>query len=90
MIALIYGTDFDGNPTPGMGEFFSAPTAIEIVEAMQQNPFQASLSPLEFMVQVLCNIGAKGATLPDDPEESARMFLRTLADKGYADLKCQE
>ena len=84
MIALIYGTDFNGNPTPGMGEFFSASTAIEIVETMQQNPFQASLSPLEFMVQVLSNIGAKDATLPDDPEEAAQMFLRTLADKGYA------
>lgn len=90
MIALIYGTDFDGRPTPGMGEFFSAPTAIEIVETMKQNPFQASLSPLEFMTQVLSNIGAKDATLPDDPEEAAQMFLRTLADKGYADLKCQE
>lgn len=89
MIALIYGTDFDGNPTPGMGEFFSAPTALEIVEAMQQNPFQASLSPLEFMAQVLGNIGEKDATLPTDPEEAAQMFLRTLADKGYAELRCQ-
>ena len=90
MIALIYGTDFNGNPTPGMGEFFSAPTALEIVAAMQQNPFQASLSPLEFMVQVLGNIGEKDVTLPTDPEEAAQMFLRTLADKGYAKLKHQE
>lgn len=90
MIALIYGTDFNGNPTPGMGEFFSAPAALEIVVAMQQNPFQASLSPLEFMAQVFSNIGIKDATLPDDPEEAAMAFLRTLADKGYADLKCQE
>ena len=73
-----------------MGEFFAAPTALEIVEAMQQNPFQASLSPLEFMAQVLSNIGIKDATLPDDPEEAAQMFLRTLADKGYAELKRQE
>ena len=90
MIALIYGNDSDGRPTPGMGEFFSAPTAIEIVEAMQQNPFQASLSPLEFMVQVLGNIGAKGGDLPTSPEEAAQMFLQTLADKGYAEIKCKE
>lgn len=89
MIALIYGTDFDGRPAPGMGEFFAAPTALEIVAAMQQNPFQASLSPSEFMAQVLGNIGANGVTLPTAPEEAAQMFLRTLADKGYAELKCQ-
>lgn len=90
MIALIYGTDFDGNPTPGMGEFFSAPTAIEIVETMKQNPFQASLSPLEFMTQVLSNIGAKGVDLPTSPEEAAQMFMQTLADKGYAEIRCKE
>ena len=45
----IYETDFEGNPVECTGEYFSGATALDIVNAMKMNPFQASRTPLEFM-----------------------------------------
>ena len=45
----IYETDFEGNPVECTGDFFSGATALDIVNAMKMNPFQASRTPLEFM-----------------------------------------
>ena len=42
----IYETDFEGNPVECTGEYFSGKTALDIVNAMKMNPFQASLTPL--------------------------------------------
>ena len=53
----IYETDFEGNPVECTGEYFSGKTALDIVNAMKMNPFQASLTPLEFMRWMLASIG---------------------------------
>ena len=53
----IYETDFEGNPVECTGEYFSGRTALDIVNAMKMNPFQASLTPLEFMRWMLASIG---------------------------------
>ena len=53
----IYETDFEGNPVECTGDFFSGATALDIVNAMKMNPFQASRTPLEFMRWMLASIG---------------------------------
>ena len=45
----IYETDFEGNPVECTGDFFSGATALDIVNAMKMNPFQARMTPLDFM-----------------------------------------
>ena len=51
----IYETDFEGNPVECTGDFFSGATALDIVNAMKMNPFQASLTPLNFMRWMLAS-----------------------------------
>ena len=70
----IYETDFEGNPIECTGEYFSGATALNIVNAMKLNPFQASLTPLDFMRQILKSIGQEKFPLPKDTE-SAALFL---------------
>ena len=42
----IYETDFEGNPVECTGDFFSGATALDIVNAMKMNPFNAHLESL--------------------------------------------
>ena len=88
----IYETDFEGNPVRCTGEFFSGPSALAIVEAMQMNPFSASLEPLAFMRQVLDRIGQKDFDLAGPPEKAVIVFLQRLTALGFAgyDLEADE
>ena len=80
----IYETDFEGNPVECTGEVFNGPTALTIVEAMQMNPFTASLEPLAFMRQILDRIGQREFELSGPPEKAAITFLQRLTALGYA------
>lgn len=80
----IYETDFEGNPVECTGEYFSGKTAMDIVNAMKMNPFQASLTPLEFMRWMLASIGQEKFALPDDEGKAALLFLQRLTTLGYA------
>ena len=80
----IYETDFEGNPVECTGEYFSGKTALDIVNAMKMNPFQASLTPLEFMRWMLASIGQEKFALPDDEGKAALLFLQRLTTLGYA------
>ena len=80
----IYETDFEGNPVECTGEYFSGRTALDIVNAMKMNPFQASLTPLEFMRWMLASIGQEKFALPDDEGKTALLFLQRLTTLGYA------
>ena len=80
----IYETDFEGNPVECTGEYFSGKTALDIVNAMKMNPFQASLKPLDFMRWMLASIGQEKFDLPDDEEKAALLFLQRLTTMGYA------
>ena len=82
----IYETDFEGRPVDCTGEFFSGPTALDIVEGMTMNPFQSHLTPHKFMEQTLATIGEKEFSLPDDPESAALAFLQRLTALGYAEF----
>ena len=68
----IYETDFEGNPVECTGDFFSGATALDIVNAMKMNPFQASLKPLDFMRWMLASIGQEKFDLPDETLGYAR------------------
>ena len=70
----IYETDFEGNPVECTGDFFSGATALDIVNAMKMNPFNAHLEPLAFMRRTLKSIGHEKFSLPEDAE-SAALFL---------------
>ena len=80
----IYETDFEGNPVECTGDFFSGATALDIVNAMKLNPFQASLTPLDFMRQILKSIGQEKFPLPKDTESAALFFIQRLAVLGFA------
>ena len=80
----IYETDFEGNPVECTGEYFSGRTAMDIVNAMKMNPFQASLTPLNFMRWMLASIGQEKFALPDDEEKASLLFLQRLTTLGYA------
>ena len=80
----IYETDFEGNPVECTGEYFSGKTALDIVNAMKMNPFQASQTPLEFMRWMLAGIGQEKFALPDDKEKASLLFLQRLTTLGYA------
>ena len=80
----IYETDFEGNPVECTGEYFSGATALDIVNAMKLNPFQASQTPLEFMRWMLASIGQEKFALPDDEGKAALLFLQRLTTLGYA------
>ena len=80
----IYETDFEGNPVECTGDFFSGATALDIVNAMKMNPFQASRTPLEFMRWMLASIGQEKFALPDDEGKAALLFLQRLTTLGYA------
>ena len=80
----IYETDFEGNPVECTGEYFSGRTALDIVNAMKMNPFQASLKPLDFMRWMLASIGQEKFDLPDDEGKAALLFLQRLTTMGYA------
>ena len=82
----IYETDFEGNPVECTGEYFSGKTALDIVNAMKMNPFQASRTPLEFMRWMLASIGQEKFALPDDEGKAALLFLQRLTTLGYATL----
>ena len=82
----IYETDFEGRPVDCTGEFFSGPTALDIVEGMTMNPFQSHLTPHKFMEQTLATIGEKEFSLPEDPETAALAFLQKLTALGYAEF----
>ena len=57
---------------------------MDIVNAMKMNPFQASLTPLDFMRWMLAGIGQEKFALPDDEEKAALLFLQRLTTLGYA------
>ena len=80
----IYETDFEGNPVEYTGEYFSGPSALDIVEAMKMNPFTAHLDPIAFMRQILDRIGQKNFELSDPPEKAAVVFLQRLTSLNYA------
>ena len=80
----IYETDFEGNPVECTGDFFSGATALDIVNAMKMNPFQASRTPLDFMRWMLASIGQEKFALPDDEGKAALLFLQRLTTLGYA------
>ena len=80
----IYETDFEGNPVECTGDFFSGATALDIVNAMKMNPFQASRTPLDFMRWMLASIGQEKFALPDDEEKASLLFLQRLTTLGYA------
>ena len=80
----IYETDFEGNPVECTGEYFSGKTALDIVNAMKMNPFQAGLKPLDFMRWMLASIGQEKFALPDDEGKAALLFLQRLTTLGYA------
>ena len=80
----IYETDFEGNPVECTGDFFSGATALDIVNAMKMNPFQASRTPLDFMRRMLASIGQEKFALPDDEEKASLLFLQRLTTLGYA------
>ncbi len=82
----IYETDFEGRPVDCTGEFFSGPTALDVVEGMTLNPFQSHLTPHKFMEQTLATIGEKEFSLPEDPEKAAQAFLQKLTALGYAEF----
>ena len=77
----IYETDFEGNPVECTGDFFSGATALDIVNAMKMNPFQASRTPLEFMRWMLASIGQEKFALPDNEGKAALLFLQLDADE---------
>ena len=80
----IYETDFEGNPVECTGEFFSGATALDIVNAMKMNPFNAHLEPLAFMRRTLKSIGQEKFPLPEDAESAALFFIQRLAVLGFA------
>ena len=80
----IYETDFEGNPVECTGDFFSGATALDIVNAMKMNPFQASQTPLNFMRWMLASIGQEKFALPSDEEKASLLFLQRLTTLGYA------
>lgn len=80
----IHDTDFEGNPVECTGEFFSGATALEIVEAMKQNPFNSHLEPVAFMRQTLSFAGQENYELPADPAKAAQLFLQRLTVLGFA------
>ena len=57
---------------------------MDIVNAMKMNPFQASLTPLDFMRWMLAGIGQEKFDLPDDEGKAALLFLQRLTTLGYA------
>ena len=85
----IYETDFEGNPVECTGEYFSGRTAMDIVNAMKMNPFQASLTPLDFMRWMLASIGQEKFALPDDEGKAALLFLQRLTTQGYATFELE-
>ena len=80
----IYETDFEGTPVECTGEYFSGRTAMDIVNAMKMNPFQASLTPLDFMRWMLASIGQEKFDLSEDECKAAVLFLQRLTTLGYA------
>ena len=80
----IYETDFEGNPVECTGEYFSGRTVLDTVNAMEMNPFQASLTQLDFMRWMLASIGQEKFALPNDEEKAALLFLQRLTTLGYA------
>ena len=80
----IYETDFEGNPVECTGDFFSGATALDIVNAMKMNPFNAHLEPLAFMRRTLKSIGQERFALPEDAESAALFFIQRLAVLGFA------
>ena len=57
---------------------------MDIVNAMKMNPFQASLTPLDFMRWMLASIGQEKFDLPDDEGKASLLFLQRLTTLGYA------
>ena len=82
MIIHIFDTDFDGNPVSCTGEFYTGKEPIDIVEAMQMNPFNASVPAITFMENILSKLNIKVA-LPDAPNQAAAIFLDALKNNGY-------
>jgi hypothetical protein len=83
MIIRIFDTDFDGNPVSCTGEFYTGNEPIDIVEAMKLDPFNASLSAIDFMKKILAKLKLKVA-LPNAPNDAAAVFIKTLISNGYA------
>lgn len=86
----IHDTDFEGNPVDCTGEFFRGKTALDIVEGMKMNPFNAHLVPLEFMRQTLDSINQEQFILPDVPETAAVTFLQRLTILGFAKFELDD
>lgn len=84
MLIRIHEATDDGHPVECTGDFFQGQTALDVVEGMKLNPFTASLSPLEFMRQVLDFYGQSDFMLPEDEDRAAVMFLQRLAATGWA------
>lgn len=79
----IHDTDFDGNPVECTGEFFTGATALDIIESMKMDPFNASFTPIDYMRQMLDRIGQEKFALSNIPEEAAIQFLQRLTIIGY-------
>lgn len=90
MKILIHETDCEGRPVDCTGEYFSGKTALDIVEAMKMNPFNASLAPPAFMRRILDANGQKAFPLPDEPDKAAVAFLQRLAASGYASFELDD
>lgn len=87
----IHDTDLEGNPLECSGEFFTGTTALDIVEGMKMNPFNAHLEPLEFMRLTLDRIAQKAFRLPEnEPGKAAIVFLQRLTALGYAKYELED
>jgi len=79
----IYENDLDGKPMTETGTVLSGANALVVVaEIKRRSPFTYDLEPLPYMKEVLTNVGAKDASLPDDLEEAAKEFLLRMAKHG--------
>jgi len=84
MFIRVHDTNFEGRPVPYSGSNFQGETALDIVESMQLNPFNASLKSFDFMRKTLDRIKMQDVVLPSNADTAAEIFLKALVDSGFA------
>lgn len=84
MLIRVHEADLQGHPIANSGDVFGGVRAMDIVEGMQLNPFNASIEPVVYMRKTLATIGYGDVVLPDDAEEAAEVFLDVLIKAGFA------
>lgn len=84
MVIRVHEADSNG-PIAGSGEVFRG-GALDVVQGMMLNPFNASLRPVEYMRKTLRGIGLGDVALPEDAEAAAAVFIGVLIKSGYATL----